>query len=447
MKKTLAILLALVLALAICSTAVAATLTIENAYVGSSYTIYKVLGIDASAEPYIYTVDTAWKAFFEGEKAGAALVNAISDTGVLTTKATIETDAAALAEAALAYAKANGITGDTVTAAAEGAVFAGLDNGYYLVDSPAGVLDVLHHVDREFVEAEEKHKSLPALTKAADVTSADVGGTVTFQITLTVEAGGVNYVVHDNMASGLTYQGVTSVKVGDQNVPAENYTVSTTGLCKNCDFHIAFADDYISGMENETKIIITYTAKVNERAVEAVSNVNSAWLTFGESETIPSETITYTGKVVIDKYDGRYSEDKKQQLAGAKFKLYNAENQYYKVDENGAVTWVAEAEGTEVVTDENGAAAFSGIADGTYYLVETVAPAGYNLLADEITVEIVNGAVKGKTANTISIANSTGSALPSTGGVGTTIFYVVGGLLMAAAVVLLVTKKKTSGNR
>ena len=96
----------------------------------------------------------------------------------------------------------------------------------------------------------------------------------------------------------------------------------------------------------------------------------------------------------------------------------------------------------------SGAASFDGLANGTYYLEETAAPAGYNILETPVTVS-VNGA--NATAENISaltvtqnVANNTGTLLPSTGGMGTTIFYVIGSVLVLAAVVLLVTKKRMS---
>ena len=109
-----------------------------------------------------------------------------------------------------------------------------------------------------------------------------------------------------------------------------------------------------------------------------------------------------------------------------------------------SVSWVdSQADATEVTTDKNGAASFDGLEDGTYYLVETAAPTGYNLLADAVTV-VVKGddAEIAKIDATPVVENSKGSILPSTGGIGTTIFYIIGGCLVAAAVVVLVVKRR-----
>lgn len=136
-------------------------------------------------------------------------------------------------------------------------------------------------------------------------------------------------------------------------------------------------------------------------------------------------------------------------------KTVNYTKLYYKADEtSGEVTWVAEADrdtaATKVITDADGAASFDGIANGTYKLEETAAPAGYNLLTEPVTVT-VNGATA--TADNLSaltvtkqIENNTGSLLPSTGGVGTTMMFIVGGALALGAAVLFVTKKRMSKN-
>lgn len=99
-----------------------------------------------------------------------------------------------------------------------------------------------------------------------------------------------------------------------------------------------------------------------------------------------------------------------------------------------------------MTTGSDGAANFVGLKDGTYYLEETEAPAGYNRLKDPVTVKI-NGenateANPSALTHTEGVANNTGTELPSTGGMGTTVFYVIGSILVLAAVVLLVTKKR-----
>ena len=119
---------------------------------------------------------------------------------------------------------------------------------------------------------------------------------------------------------------------------------------------------------------------------------------------------------------------------------------YYQWNETDKkVVWVDnQSDATSKTTDDNGAASFDGLANGTYYLEETAAPAGYNLLEKPEKVEVKGGDTEAKLSVTAKVANNTGALLPSTGGMGTTLFYVLGSMMVLAAVVLLVTKKRMS---
>ena len=103
---------------------------------------------------------------------------------------------------------------------------------------------------------------------------------------------------------------------------------------------------------------------------------------------------------------------------------------------------------TEVTTDATGKFTIAGLDADTYYLTETAAPAGYNKLAGPVTVVIgENGVVNATTeasqgVDEVKVLNQTGTELPSTGGIGTTIFYVVGGVLVVGAVALLIVRRR-----
>ena len=97
-----------------------------------------------------------------------------------------------------------------------------------------------------------------------------------------------------------------------------------------------------------------------------------------------------------------------------------------------------------MTTDKDGAASFDGLANGTYHLVETKAPAGYNQLTAPVTITVNGDDTGAKLTVTEKVENQAGTLLPSTGGMGTTIFYVLGAVLVVGAGVLLVTKKRMS---
>lgn len=161
----------------------------------------------------------------------------------------------------------------------------------------------------------------------------------------------------------------------------------------------------------------------------------------------------FSFNIVINKYAAGNESTK---LEGAKFVLKNAEGKYYKYDATTkAVTWVDDkSAATEVITGDNGAARFDGLQAGTYYLEETAAPAGYNQLIKDITIVLkedgsatIDDAASTPEADrslTAGVANSTGTMLPETGGIGTVIFVALGALAVICAGVFLVTNKRMS---
>ena len=202
---------------------------------------------------------------------------------------------------------------------------------------------------------------------------------------------------------------------------------------------------------------LTYTATVNENAIQRDKETNTATLkysnnpadktSFGESH---DEVNVFSFNIVIDKYA---TGNESTKLEGAKFVLKNNEGKYYKYDANAkAVTWVADkSAATEVTTDDKGVARFDGLQAGTYRLEETVAPAGYNQLTKDITIVLnkdgsatIDGDASTPEADrslTAGVANSTGTMLPE---IGTVIFVALGALAVICAGVFLVTNKRMS---
>ena len=217
-------------------------------------------------------------------------------------------------------------------------------------------------------------------------------------------------------------------------------------------------------------VTISYTATVNNKAVIAGSgNTNEAYLKYNNNSktTVTHTTTTYVWGMGVRKYTDLGSGKEDTPLADAEFQLYKMDGEtkkYAKFAETGTNTsiykltgWDADASNAaKVKTPASGNIQFEGLDAGTYYLEETKAPTGYNKLTAPITVVISSTLpTTGGTASytvtadgatttdyTVRVENKAGTVLPSTGGMGTTLFYVIGGGLMVAAIVLLVTKKR-----
>ena len=482
-RKLATLLLALVMVFAVGTTAFAAqegeltggSITIDNAVSGQTYSIYQILYLESystdangnATGAYAYKANSAWADWL---KTQTSYVSIDAQGYVTWVAATDDATVAAFAKAAQAEATKQGstITADSTTTASSTTVtFSDLKLGYYLVDSTLGTLCSLDTTnpsvtihEKNVAPGNEKKVEEDSTGNYGEKNDADIGQTVKFQSTITAQAGAENYVFHDKMSAGLTYTGVTSVTLNGtavDNTDEKAYTVKTSELGDDCTFHVVFTQAFCDTLKANDKIVISYTATVNKNAVVGGNgNKNESWLKYGEDNdltTTPSETTTYTWDVDVFKYTKNGETEKP--LAGAKFTLskkadgtdpialVNEGNNVYRVATKDDTNTV-----TEITTDSTGKFTIKGLNSDTYYLTETAAPAGYNKLADPITIVIgENGVVNGTTdapqgVEEVKVLNQSGTELPSTGGMGTTIFYVLGSILVIGAVVLLVTKKR-----
>ena len=491
MKKFVSVLLALAMTLALSVSALAAaqdgtltggSITINDAVPGQTYSVYQILYLESyndEAHAYSYKANSEWKTWLEKQ---TAYIN-IDEQGYVTWVGD------QTAERAQAFAKlaqkelANKTAAATATApaAATGATystisFKDLKLGYYLIDTTLGTLCSLDTTNPNVVMQEKNEVPTNVKTVEEDSTGtygptndADIGQTVNFKSTITAQAGAENYVFHDKMSAGLTFGSVTGVTLNGKTVDAAtNYTVKTSGFAENhdCTFEVIFTQTFCNTLKANDKIVISYTATVNEDAVIGGNgNLNESKVEYGESgkttTTPPSTTTTYTWKIDVFKYtvvkateEGK--EDTEKGLANAQFVLYkmvNGVKNYAIVDANNKITgWTTNAynsaeamKASVIITPDDGTFTITGLDSDTYYLEEIVAPAGYNVLSGPVTVVINDkGEVtyNGTSTGTVKVLNQSGTELPSTGGMGTTIFYVLGGVLMAGAFVLLVVRKR-----
>jgi len=481
MKKLFAVLLSIVLVFAMGTAAFAAdagSITITNAVDGADYEIYKMLDFapsNAAGDKGIYSIVTGWEDFFAAAPATDyfTVVNN-GDQTTVTLKDDVDAVDQTLAKAAIKYAedKDKGIAA-TATQTASGATveFTGLALGYYAIDTSLGTLCALTNTNSDFTAAEKNEK--PDIDKLVQedsemnnadegwgkVNDADIDQQVNYKSTVTVGLGATNYVMHDTMEAGLTFNNDVVVKLADgTEVNASNYTVvypATDGHT----FDVKFNDDFIADLAQGTQFTVYYSATLNENAnIVTDGNDNTVYLSYGEDstwETAEHKTTTYTWKIDVLKFtmDG----ENKVTLAGAVFELLDKDGnaiKFSKVAGAAVPTYKVDAEGTitQITTDANGKFEIVGLDEGAYKLHEVSAPEGYNKLAADLDVVITSTydeanltatyEINDADPATIEVENKTGGLFPETGGIGTTIFYIVGGLLMLAAVVILVSKKR-----
>ena len=285
----------------------------------------------------------------------------------------------------------------------------------------------------------------------SDSSTAKIGDTVNYKVTIKVAKGSSGYELTDTMSDGLTFNS-SSLKVtanGADATASSDYTLDST----EHGFKLVFKDSYIGNLAENAEITVTYNATLNEKAAVGDTgngNTNSAALTYGNNKSVTNTTTTRTYEFDLLKVDGA---DHKL-LNGAEFKLYDAENggSVIKVVPVAGGYRVANGDETGAVDTikVNGKVHISGLDKTTYWLEETKAPDGYNKLTERKPVNLTNGSNNTTlTSDTwseadhgVAVENNAGAILPGTGGMGTTLFYVIGGGLMVAAVVLLITKKR-----
>lgn len=323
-------------------------------------------------------------------------------------------------------------------------------------------------------KVKDKNDSTGDTTDWQDSADYDIGDTIPYQLTATL--GDVSnfdtyYVEFVDTMVHLTYNNITSVKVGDKTLNAGEYTPSWDSTSKTLKVSIDNVKAYSA--TNGSKIVVEYTATLDADAVIGSNgNPNEAYLIFsnnpngeGKGQTQPDKNIVFTYKVVANKVD---QDD--IALPGAAFALFKklpavpTDGTSHIMEGDDAYAPVKElnvgANG-EVADKELTTFEWTGIDDGEYMIKEIITPAGYNSIepikfkveayheieaddpkltaltgGDDFTGEVSTGTL------TTKIENRMGSTLPGTGGIGTTIFYVIGGGLMVAAAILLITKKR-----
>lgn len=500
-RKLTSLLLALLMVFALATTAFAqdegidapgkGTITISNAAKGETYSVYKLFNATVSIDGKIaYTGDIP---------AGLEEYFVKADNGVNI----VATDAAkngdnmseGLKEALTAWA-ANPSTSASRTATSNGSTlnFKGLDYGYYVITSTQGNTNTIS-VDSTNPTANvvDKNSSTPSgLTKTVPDggDNVNIGDTVTYTVSFKTSnyygAGEgakqiVSYTITDTLPNFLSGVEVTSITIkqdGEHDIDYKEGNGATPQFGATKSITIPWIKDGTSLYKNGAEIVITYTAVVTEKAdIAGNGNTNKVTVTWETTEgpttdKMEATKIIYTYAIALKKVnkDGKA-------LSGAVFQLPF----YVKktADTDGAYIYAGDTDAgdglttNQLTTSSDGVIVVKGVkADTLYSITEVTAPDGYNKLKDPVSVTAEKtGATKTNTtfyldengnvvreqtettttvtytnndlaATAVLVVNLAGTELPSTGGMGTTIFYVLGSILVIGAAVLLVTKKR-----
>ena len=499
-KRIIALLLTAVMTMTMSVTAFAASpncsLTVNvkggQDLKGQTINLYKLFDVTTSQSGnktnYAYTVNETYKATLAatlnlGNTAtNEALVEKVSGLD----KTSVQKFANDFTTKALTQNLDPTTTSGKIAASSQSYTFNDLDAGYYLVYLKCGkeIQSSLITVEKETNTVNLKTEA-PSITKTANKATVNIGDVVKYTVTGSVpDTTGYSdytYKIHDTLSNGLDFvndangtaleTGATTVNVtvafgegitGEGTAPTAA-TLDTTNKRK---MSLDLSAWVKANQTNKGKeFTVTYYAKVNKDAV--VTEKNKAQLEYGNkpgetTTTTPSEAKTPTYPLDINKI----KTGSKEKLAGAKFSLYTSEtdvkngtnpikvtgsNGNYVVNPESTTT---EFESVKSIDVEGYNLRVNGLAEGTYYLVETKAPDGFNKLTAPIVIKITKSTTGNEEDWTLSkndvkeedkiidVENSTGSMLPSTGGMGTIAFTVVAALLLLGVAVSFIRDRK-----
>ncbi len=444
------------------------SITVSNTTQGESYALYKVFDATYEGDKVAYTYDGTNSAFLAALQASTSPFTVSEYNGVYSVVRKENT----ADDAVISFVKDNaanfGTAIDTLPGNGGEITFTGLDYGYYYITSTLGVAVTIDSatpnatvIDKNQETTVDKQESVDEVNwlyvgmgeTETPVPTQMVGMKVNYKLTGTVTQyigkDQVTFLLFtDTLSEGLTADKNVEVKVDGTVVNAEvNYDGQTTTI------KLVTADANLKPIyPSNAQYEITYSATVNEKAVDMVQN-NEVKLTDNNGNTIGTdrtEVVNYN--IFLIKKDAKTGDV----LADAEFKLFttetgdveipvvlvsgtgdatSTENNVYRV---ATAQEIADGEAVDtMVTGTTGVIEVKGFANGTYYFEETKAPAGYNRLETR-TPATVNGA---NTAE-IPVLNNSGSLLPSTGGIGTTIFYILGGILIVAGIAYFIVRRK-----
>lgn len=503
-KKVISILLTLLMVVGMMSTFAFAdtkvNITIDNAKEGSTYTAYKIF--DAT---YSGTNNAGYTISSNSPLLSAIQNMKVSDAADAASYFTVTDKVGDTTKKIVTVANANALTGEQLASKLKAAIEAlsdtekakltsfsattangeaviSVDPGYYYITTGNGSV-VVATANAKNIEIKDKTSQPGSMTKTIttvdgvavnkDKASAEVGDVLGFKVTLNAtnyqnNAAGVpqkvtSYTITDTIIGNMVLEGDVNVSYAPV-LPEGNsvsYTVDKSNDNKSFTVRITGWDSVNDGLDRV--ITVTYNAKVTGIGT-ATNTANYFTNVISTPPDTPPTTDVYTYSIKINKVDGG---NNNTPLEGAQFEVYTSltggEAIKFVYDETTGIYTVANAEQladdnvtktTVIDMSHSSSATFNGLKNGFYYLQEIKAPDGYNLLSERTAVEVKNYTyaddsekeITGEKAEngptTVTVANFTGSELPSTGGIGTTIFYLIGAILVIGAGVVFVTRRR-----
>lgn len=504
MKRIFTLMLALMMVLALSVTAFAAgpyTITINNSAAGHTYEAYQIFAGDletANGKTVLTNITWGIGVTTQGQ---AALGDAAAKAESLTT----EEDARAFAKAVAPYLTNPSVStagdGTYTIANLDSGYYLVKDKDNTLTNADdfytAYLMKVVGNVtaapkgDKPTLNKQIKHNENGEWGVVGD---NQIGDTVEFRtITKVPNTSGYtkyDYIIHDTMSAGLTSNVKTSaditIKVNDATVlPAEYYTVTANGNSFSVQVDILKAiQDGKLAHDNELYTYYTGVLNADAKVYDEGKQDNVAYLEYSNNPNVDTDKGKTPEKKVYDwtfKMGINKVNENGGQLTGAKFALskngtlkvadMNCNDEGIPAVTTGLIGMVKISDGeyrvavdgdTNVVyVVDAGNPVIKGLDDAIdYYLYETKAPAGYNLMTEPVhfvisasyaadgsnytSVTVTVGAAAASDTLSANVVNKSGSTLPETGGIGTTIFYVLGSLLVVGAGVVLITRKRMS---
>lgn len=326
---------------------------------------------------------------------------------------------------------------------------ASVDKGYYVIKSDVGdnlvaaTTDITINEKNDYPPLDKTQADEDASAQGNAEVKVAVGDTITYEVKVTIPktaAVGNTIEVWDTPSAGLDYQDDVAVKAGSNtgNATIADGTVGTGEI-----WHKVIT---VTEGSQGTDVVFTFTCVITADALTDTERENEAQLKYGNNyESLP-DTVTYTTY-----FSGIHKVDGSTGLKGVKFTL-KEDGVEFKVTKTNDGYYIPDASGSsEVVTNADGYIIVRGLDDDkTYTLTETETLPGYNMLEEDVTLSLVedkDDAFDNYNPDSYQdVENNQGTTLPSTGGMGTTIFYIIGAVLVLGAGILLVTRRRMNAN-